>query len=181
MALGVRRFAQRPQENSRGTVDLRETRASSHRAAMSQLSSDPVFQAYVASVVVLSLNVLGLANATAFTRSQHAEVINPEDKKLNDQATVVYEEGNDKTQRYRRAHRNALENVPLFMITGLLFAMTGPGSTLATAIFATFTVCRIAHSVCYVKGVQPFRTMFFAIGSLTQFVMLGLIVWKVFF
>jgi uncharacterized MAPEG superfamily protein len=147
---------------------------------MSQFS-DPVFQSYVASVVVLSLNVLGLANATAFTRSQHAEVINPEDKKLNDKAAVVYDEGNDKVQRYRRAHRNALENVPLFLITGLLFAMTGPNKTLAMAIFATFTICRIGHSVCYVKGIQPFRTMFFAFGFLTQVVMLGLIVWKVWF
>jgi uncharacterized MAPEG superfamily protein len=148
---------------------------------MSQLTSDPVFQSYVASVVVLSLNVLGLANATAFTRSQHAEVINPEDKKLNDKATVVFEDGNEKTQRYRRAHRNALENVPLFMILALVFVMTGPAVTLAAAIFATFTVARIGHSVCYVKGIQPLRTVFFAIGSMTQFVLLGLIVWKVFF
>jgi uncharacterized MAPEG superfamily protein len=147
---------------------------------MSQLS-DPVFQSYVASVVLLSLNMLGLANATALTRGQHAEVINPEDKKLNDKATVVYDEGNDKTQRYRRAHRNALENNLLFMITGLLFAMTGSTVAIAGAIFGTFTVCRIGHSVCYVKGIQPFRTMFFAIGMLTQVVMLGLICWKVFF
>jgi uncharacterized MAPEG superfamily protein len=147
---------------------------------MSQLS-DPVFQSYVASVVLLSLNMLGLANATALTRGQHAEVINPEDKKLNDKATVVYDEGNDKTQRYRRAHRNALENNLLFMITGLLFAMTGSTVAIAGAIFGTFTVCRIGHSVCYVKAIQPFRTMFFAIGMLTQVVMLGIIAWKVFF
>jgi uncharacterized MAPEG superfamily protein len=149
---------------------------------MSQLN-DPVFQSYVASVVVLSLNVLGLANATALTRGQHAEVINPEDKKLNDKATVVYDEGNDKTQRYRRAHRNALENVPLFMITGMIFAMVWMGSSTAVAasIFGAFTVFRIMHSVCYVKGIQPFRTMSFALGALTQFVMLGLIAWKVFF
>jgi glutathione S-transferase len=148
---------------------------------MSQLSSDPVFQAYVASVVVLSLNLLGLANATAITRGKHSEVINPEDKKLNDQATVVYDEGSDQTQRYRRAHRNAIENNLLFIITGLLYVMTGPSSGLATAIFATFATVRIGHSVCYIKGIQPFRTMFFALGMLTQVVMLGLIIWKVFF
>jgi glutathione S-transferase len=148
---------------------------------MSQLSSDPVFQAYVASVVVLSLNLLGLANATAFTRNKGGEVINPEDKRLNDKAAVVYDEGNDDTQRHRRAHRNALENIPLFMITGLIFAMTGPGKTFAIAIFSAFTVFRIAHSICYVKGIQPFRTISFALGQLTQVVMLGYIVWKVFF
>jgi uncharacterized MAPEG superfamily protein len=149
---------------------------------MSQLT-DPVFQSYVASVVVLSLNMLGLANATALTRGQHSEVINPEDKKPGGDAKVVYDEGNDKTQRYRRAHRNALENVPLFMITGLLFAMVWMGSSTAVAasIFGFFTVCRIGHSVCYVKAIQPFRTMFFALGMLTQVVMLGIICWKVFF
>jgi uncharacterized MAPEG superfamily protein len=147
---------------------------------MSQLT-DPVFQSYIGSVVFLSLNMLGLANATALTRGQHSEVINPEDKKLNDKATVVYDEGNDKTQRYRRAHRNALENNLLFLITGLLFVMTNPSTALAAGIFGTFTVCRIGHSICYVKGVQPFRTMFFAFGMLTQVAMLGIIVWKVFF
>ncbi len=150
--------------------------------AMSQLT-DPVFQSYVGSVILLSLNLLGLANATALTRGQHSEVINPEDKKLNDKATVVFDEGNDKTQRYRRAHRNALENVPLFMITGLIFAMVWMGSSTAVAagIFFGFAVLRIGHSFCYVKGIQPFRTLFFVLGALTQFVMLCLIAWKVFF
>ncbi|MFV8753209.1 MAPEG family protein [Nannocystaceae bacterium ST9] len=148
---------------------------------MSQLATDPVFQSYIASVVVLSLNVLGLANATALTRGQASEVINPEDKRLNDKATVVYDEGNDKTQRYRRAHRNALENVPLFLITGLLLAMVGTSLTVAASIYAVFTVARILHSVCYVKGIQPFRTMFFVIAFLAQLTSLGFIVYAVWF
>jgi uncharacterized MAPEG superfamily protein len=148
---------------------------------MPALIHDPVFQSYVACAVLLSLNVLGLANATAFTRGQASEVINPEDKKLNDKATVVYEEGNDRTQRYRRAHRNALENVPLFLITSLLLVMTGPSVELAAGLFGTFAVVRILHSVCYVKAIQPFRTIFFVIGQITQVVVLGLLVYKVFF
>ena len=79
---------------------------------MSQLANDPVFQSYVASVVLLSLNLLGLGSATAVSRSQATEVVNPEDKRLNPKASVVFDEGNDRTQRYRRAHRNALENTP---------------------------------------------------------------------
>ena len=147
---------------------------------MSQLT-DPVFQSYIGSVLFLSLNMLGLANATAVTRGQNKEVINPEDKKPDDTAAVVYDEGSEKTQRYRRAHRNALENNLLFMITGLLFVMTRPSTAIAAAIFATFTVSRIGHSVCYVKAIQPFRTVFFVLGMLTQVVMLGIIVWKTFF
>jgi microsomal prostaglandin-E synthase 1 len=148
---------------------------------MPQLATDPVFQSYIASVVVLSLNVLGLANATALTRGQASEVINPEDKRLNDKATVVFDEGNDKTQRYRRAHRNALENVPLFLLTGLLLAMVGTSLAVAASIYAVFTVARILHSVCYVKGIQPFRTVFFVLGFLAQLTSLGFIVFAVFF
>jgi uncharacterized MAPEG superfamily protein len=147
---------------------------------MSQLT-DPVFQSYVATVVVLSLNVIGLANATAITRGKNAEVINPEDKKAGSDQKVVYLEGSDPTQRHMRAHRNALENIPLFMITGLLFVLTRPSLAVAASIFAVFTVARIGHSICYVKGIQPFRTITFVVGLLAQVVMLGVIVYKVFF
>ena len=147
---------------------------------MSQLN-DPVFQSYVATVVVLSLNVIGLANATAITRGKHKEAINPEDAKPGGEVKVVGLEGSDATQRHVRAHRNALENIPLFMITGLIFVMTNPSLTLAASIFGVFTVARIAHSLCYVKGIQPFRTISFVLGLLAQVVMLGVIVFEVFF
>lgn len=147
---------------------------------MSALSQDPVFQAYVVTALVLSLNMLGLAGATAVTRGQAIEVINPEDQKLNPKAAVVFEGGNDRTARYRRAHRNALENSPIFMVNGLAFVLVQPAASLAIGLFATFATARILHSVCYVKGIQPFRTMFFAIGMLAQLTLIGALVWHVF-
>lgn len=144
------------------------------------LSRDPVFQAYVVTIVVLSLNMLGLAGATAVTRGQASEVINPEDQKLDGTARVVFEGGNDRTARYRRAHRNALENSPIFMINGLVLVLVQPPAALAIALFATYAIARILHSVCYVKSIQPFRTMFFGIGMLAQVTMLGVLLWKVF-
>ena len=45
-------------------------------------------------MIALGLNLLGLANATALTRARANEVVNPEDKKLNQKASVVYDEGN---------------------------------------------------------------------------------------
>lgn len=142
---------------------------------MNALSSLPALPAYVISTLVLSLNLLGLANATALTRGQASEVINPEDQRLNAKASVVYEGGNDKTARYRRAHRNALENTPLFMITALLLTLMGASATVAAALFYPFAALRILHSVCYVKGIQPFRTMSFVLAALVQFAVLGFI------
>lgn len=135
--------------------------------------TQPVTQAYVASAVVLGLNLLVLANATALTRAKATEVINPEDKKLNAKADVVFEEGNDTTARYKRAHRNALENIPLFLVTGYLLTLTSAPFALAAGLFAAFAFFRVTHSLCYVAGVQPWRTASFAMGMLAQVGVLG--------
>ena len=135
--------------------------------------ANPVFQAYLASTVVLGLNLLVIANNTALSRTKASEVVNPEDKKLNAKAEVVYEAGNDNTSRYRRAHRNALENIPLFLITGYLLTLTPISFGFAAALFGAFTFFRVLHSICYVGGVQPWRTESFGICAIVQLVVLG--------
>jgi uncharacterized MAPEG superfamily protein len=142
---------------------------------MNALSALPAFPAYAASVIVLGLNLIGLANATALTRGQASEVINPEDVALNKKAAVVFEGGNDRTARYRRAHRNALENTPWFMITALVLTLMGTSATVGAALFYPYAALRIIHSICYVKGVQPFRTLSFVVALVLQVVVLGFI------
>lgn len=141
---------------------------------------DPTLQAYAASAIVLGFNLLILANNTALSRAMSSEVINPEDKVLNKDANVVYEEGNDKTARYKRAHRNALENIPLFLITGMLLVMVGVPTTTARILFGIFVVARVLHSFAYIRQWQPWRTMSFAIGALDQAAILGFIGYYVF-
>jgi uncharacterized MAPEG superfamily protein len=142
---------------------------------MNALSALPAAPAYAASAIVLVLNLIGLANATALTRAQASEVINPEDKPKGKESAVVFEGGNDRTARYRRAHRNALENSPVFLITALVLTLMGTSATIAAALFYPFAAFRILHSVCYVKGIQPFRTIFFVLGLLLQVAVLVLI------
>jgi uncharacterized MAPEG superfamily protein len=142
---------------------------------MNALASIPAFSAYAVSVIALGLNLVGLANATALTRARANEVINPEDKKLNSKASVVFDEGNDRTARYRRAHRNALENTPLFMITALVLTLMGASATVGAALFYPYVGLRILHSVCYVKQIQPFRTAAFALAALVQVAVLAFI------
>ncbi len=141
---------------------------------MQQLANDPIFQAYSATAIALAMNLLLLGNGSAVSRARAGEVINPEDKeKLNKEAVVVFEEGNAKTARYRRAHRNALENIPVFLLTALALTFTTVPATVAYALFAVFVVARLLHSGCYVVGVQPWRTAAFALGALAQVVLLG--------
>lgn len=146
---------------------------------MDTLSSNPVFQAYVASAIVLGLNLLVLANNTALTRAFAGEAVNPEDRRLNATASVVYEGGNELTQRYRRAHRNALENVLLFLATGLLLPLVGAPLWAAGPLFAIFVVSRLVHSVAYIRALQPWRTLGFGVGALAQIGILAVLGWKV--
>lgn len=141
---------------------------------------DPAMQAYAASAIVLGLNLLLLANNTALSRAKSAEVINPEDTKLSKDAAVVYEEGNGKTARYKRAHRNALENIPLFLLTAMLLVMVGVSATTARILFGVFVAARLFHSVAYIGQWQPWRTVSFVIGELAQATILGLIGYYVF-
>ncbi len=143
--------------------------------------TNPVFQAYAASAIVLGFNMLVLANNTALSRAKADEIVNPEDKALNKNGAVVYEGGNDKTSRYRRAHRNALENIPLFLITGYLLTLTGVSFTAAAILFGIFAGARVIHSIAYVAGFQPWRTLSFAVGGIDQAVLLGFLAYYVFF
>jgi uncharacterized MAPEG superfamily protein len=145
---------------------------------MNALAHVPAFSAYAVSLVVLGLNLVGLANATAISRAQASEAINPEDAKPDQK--VVYEGGNDRTSRYRRAHRNALENVPMFMVTALVLTLMGTSATVGAALFYPYAALRVLHSVCYVKGIQPFRTISFALALLLQVAVLGLIAYGTF-
>ena len=146
---------------------------------MNALAATPVLQAYIATSIVLGANLLVLANNTALTRAKAVEVVNPEDKKLNKAATVVYDAGNDRTSRYRRAHRNALENIPLFLITGFLLTLTGISFPLAATLFGIFVATRIVHSIAYIGGLQPWRTMSFGLGAVVQLAMLGYLTYAV--
>lgn len=70
-------------------------------------------------------------------------------------------EDGPKTQRWIRAHRNALENLLPFAIIGFLLAtQLGQSVTWAWA-FVAFTAFRLLHTIAYVNSKQPFRTLAF--------------------
>jgi glutathione S-transferase len=147
---------------------------------MTELTQDPAFQIYAVCALVLGLNLLVIANNTALARTFADQVVNAEDKVLNAKAEVVDYAGAELVQRYRRMHANALENIPLFLVTGLILCLVGVSPLAAGLLFGIFTVARVSHSICYRYGLQPFRTASFAIGALDQLVILGFIAYGVF-
>ena len=91
-------------------------------------------------------------------------------------AKVIEEYEHPDVARIMRAHRNALESVPIFFATGLLYVLVGGPSLGAQICFIAFTVSRVLHAVVYIKALQPWRTMMFAVGLLSLLGMMVLIV-----
>lgn len=141
---------------------------------MPTLLSDPSFKLYAACCAVLSFQMLVLAGMTAGTRSKHKGYMNPEDSKVSfKDAKLVEGAEHPDVARVQRAHRNLLESLPLFFALGLIFVLAGGSPLGAQICFGAFTGARILHSIVYLKGLQPWRTMMYAVGALS---LVGLIV-----
>ena len=131
----------------------------------SAFSASPAFLVYAMTGVVLSLNLLTLWVASGLVRARGGVAINPEDG-IRFGARVSELDPPD-VARYLRAHRNAEATIYPFLALGLIYILAGGGAAAAILIFAVFVVARIAHSVFYLKAVQPWRTIAFAASLLT--------------
>ncbi len=63
-----------------------------------------------------------------------------------------------------RNHLNDLENIPVYLIIGLLYVLTGPSPGAALWHFRLFTGSRIVHTISYQLGLQPWRALSFMVG-----------------
>ena len=139
---------------------------------MSGLISNPSFLIYSITMIVLSLNVLGLWAFSGAVRAKTKTTPNPEDAK---NATLAQLDPPE-VARVLRAHRNAADNIVPFAVLALLFVLWG-ASPLLTGIFCgLFGVARIAHSFTYLAEKQPWRTISFAAGAATTLTMVGFLV-----
>jgi uncharacterized MAPEG superfamily protein len=127
-------------------------------------AANPTFLAYVLTCLVLSLNLVMLWVSSGAIRARSGVAINPEDGARY--GAQVCESDPPAVARFLRAHRNAEATIYPFLLLGLLYVLAGGGAGIAVPIFATFTVARIAHSIVYLRAIQPWRTIAFATSLL---------------
>jgi uncharacterized MAPEG superfamily protein len=129
---------------------------------MSTLASDPILSLYALVATLVSLHIVLLALYTGRVRVQNKKYVNPED--ANAFKGTNTEADHPDVLRVKRAHQNALENAVPFLAVGLLYALSGPSKIGAQAYFFTFLAARVLHSIFYMLGRQPFRTLMFGVG-----------------
>jgi prostaglandin-E synthase 1 len=141
---------------------------------MPMLLADPSFKLYAICCAILSMQMLVLGGYTAATRARVKKFLNPEDSKVSFKDTTVVDGAeHPDVARVMRAHRNMNETLPLFFALGLIFVLTGASPMGARICFGTFTVTRVLHSIVYIKALQPWRTMMYALGA---FALVGMMV-----
>ncbi|MCJ7421064.1 MAPEG family protein [Sphingomicrobium astaxanthinifaciens] len=133
--------------------------------------SNPIFAAYAASAATMVLLGVVTAWATVIQMMRHKGGFRaPEDLRrtpLNPQPRPDQTAPLEAVDRYRRIMQNHLENLPFFLVIGLLFVLTGPSVALARWLFAGYVVSRLLHFLSYASAqVHDIRATFWTIGSL---------------
>jgi len=126
-----------------------------------------------------ALKALGLATALLFfkmlaiaifqgsVRAKNDVYTNPEDAAFIGKSETAQAEHPDYL-RLSKAYRNDLENIPIFLGLAWAFLHLHGSDAWAPAYFAVFTVARYGHSFFYLKAIQPWRALAFALGALVN-------------
>ena len=131
---------------------------------------NPVFVAYAIAAALMILKIMGQGWMTVYRMMKvDSGYASPEDLQvglINKNPRPEQLEINDYVDRSRRMHRNDLENIPAFLVAGLLFVAVDPGLLLAEILFYLFVAARLLHAIAYAtKRSHEVRATFYTIGS----------------
>jgi uncharacterized MAPEG superfamily protein len=131
----------------------------------------PLLRMYALTAIVLALKMSAIAIVQGRTRTGAGVFLNPEDAAMLGGKAVPEEP--EMVQRANRAWRNDLENIPIFLILAWIYVAAGLSAAAFVIYCVVFMAARIAHTICYINSIQPWRTAAFMVGAIA---MLALII-----
>ena len=137
--------------------------------------NNPSFVVYAITSLVLSVNLLFVWAYSGIARGKVKVTLNQEDAERFKARLDTIDP--PEVARVLRAHANAQAAISPFLILGLVFVLAGGSSGFAKVDFGVFVAARIAHSVAYLAGKQPWRTLSFVAGGLAMLALMGDIAW----
>ena len=133
---------------------------------MGPLDNEYPFRTFALCTALLVLKMLLSSFYTARQRFVTRSFTNPEDARANKLEPSTHD--SPAVARALRIQRNDLESIPLFFALGLVYVLgTNPSSRGAAIYLWTFTLSRFLHTAVYMVELQPFRTIFWLVGTLT--------------
>ncbi len=125
------------------------------------------YQFYALITVILFFKMFAISAIQGRARTSTKTFVTPEDARFfgaaiaPDELPIV--------KRAAMAWRNDLENIPIFLFLAMIYVTLGCWPTGAFIYFSVFAVARILHTVAYLNSLQPWRTVFFALGAVVSF------------
>jgi len=144
------------------------------------LLAQPAVRVFAFWYLVLVIKMLVLIFRTSSTRLSTSTYASPEDYGAVGLAPpAVPAPPDERIERLRRALQNDLENILPFFGVGLIYALSGPSLFMARLLIAGYALARIAHTVTYLRGRQPHRSIAFCVGMFCLIWMLVVALWRV--
>src|SRR6478672_12413757 len=121
---------------------------------MEKLSlQNPVFATYAIAAAIMILKAVGMSWLTVVRMTQEkGGYRSPEDiqkTRINPAPNPKQLEPNERVERIRRIQLNDLENLPFFLVAGLLFVLTDPSLLLTRWLLYGYVVSRLLHFAAY--------------------------------
>ncbi|ANI35020.1 glutathione metabolism protein [Pseudomonas sp. JY-Q] len=119
-------------------------------------------QVYALCVVVLFLKMFLVSCYQGYHRLRFVAFTNPEDAAVFRRIAQAAER--PQVIRAAKVWANDLENIPLFFALGGLAVALEAATLPVLWLSVVFTVARVLHTLAYLRGLQPWRTLFYGIG-----------------
>jgi prostaglandin-E synthase 1 len=137
----------------------------------------PAFRTYALCAAILGLKMLFSAIYTGVQRQRHQGYVNAEDARAFGRSGArAGTEESPAVAHALRIQRNDLENIPLFFAIGLTYVLAGASPIGAVVCCWAFTLARIAHTFAYTWNLQPWRAIFYGIGTFAILAMIVMII-----
>jgi glutathione S-transferase len=140
--------------------------------------TNPVFAAYAVAAALMVLKGVAMSWLTVIRMAAETGGFrNPEDMKrtmANPRPHDAQLAPNERVDRIRRIQLNDLENLPYFLVAGLLYVTTAPSLLLAQFLFYGYVVTRLLHFIAYYTAqIHDIRAALWTPGSLIIIFMAG--------
>lgn len=132
---------------------------------------NPVFATWVIAAALMILKAVGMSWLTVVQMMRvKGGYRSPEDLRktpLNPEPDPRQLEPDDRVDRIRRIQQNDLENLPFFLVAGLLFVFAEPSLWLARLLLYGYVVSRLLHFAAYLTAqTHDLRATLWTVGSL---------------
>ena len=139
---------------------------------------DPLFATYTIAACLMILLAVGTSWLTVVRMMQEKGGYRaPEDLRktaFNPEPNPDQIKPNERVERVRRIQQNHLENLPFFLVAGLLFVLSGPPLVLARVLLFGYVATRLLHFAAYMSARDhEVRAAFWTVGSLILVFMTG--------